>query len=127
MGYRIEGRMIGINQEAGGRQSRARDSRAEDKGFFAPLVRKGSKLRLAAPEERNAARLEKPLTDWDVLHGLIEEYRKGDIPVARAYLERHSPDNGSRIIDLLVVWGQEMDDPERKREAQTLGFGLRSG
>ncbi len=61
-GYRVEGRMIGINQQAAGRGARARGARAEDAGYFAPLVRKGSKLRLAAPEERNARRLAAPQT-----------------------------------------------------------------
>jgi len=55
-GYRVEGRMIGINQEAGGQRSRTRGAAAEEEGFHAPLVRKGSKLRLALPEERHPRR-----------------------------------------------------------------------
>jgi|WetSurMetagenome_2_1015567.scaffolds.fasta_scaffold1568622_2 hypothetical protein len=47
-----DGRFIGINTEA-----------AEDTGFHAPLLRKGSKLRLARPEERNEKRLENPQTE----------------------------------------------------------------
>jgi hypothetical protein len=46
-GYRVEGRMISLNQEANGPRSRARGAAAEDDGFHAPLVRKGSKLRLS--------------------------------------------------------------------------------
>jgi putative DNA methylase len=124
-GYRIEGRMIGINQEAEGRRGRSRGAEAEDLGYHAPLVRKGSKLRLARPEERNARRLEHPQTDWDILHGVIQAYRTGDIPVARAYLARHAPQHTRRIMDLLDVWATEMDDPDLRREAQTMHFGLR--
>ena len=124
-GYRIEGRMIGINQEAEGRRGRSRGAEAEDLGYHAPLVRKGSRLRLARPEERNARRLEHPQTDWDILHGVIQAYRTGDIPVARAYLDRHAPQHTRRIVDLLDVWATEMDDPDLRREAQTMHFGLR--
>jgi putative DNA methylase len=124
-GYRIEGRMIGINQEAEGRRGRSRGAEAEDLGYHAPLVRKGSKLRLARPEERNARRLEHPQTDWDILHGVIQAYRTGDVPVARAYLDRHAPQHTRRIVDLLDVWATEMDDPDLRREAQTMHFSLR--
>jgi putative DNA methylase len=82
-GYHIEGRMIGINQEAGGLRGRARGAPAEETGYHAPLVRKGSKLRLPRPEERHPRRMAHPQTDWDILHGLILAHRRGDIPVAR--------------------------------------------
>ena len=124
-GYRVEGRMIGINQEAGGQRSRIRGAAAEETGFHAPLVRKGSKLRLALPEERHPRRLDQPQTDWDILHGTIAAFRRGDIPVARAYLDEHAPQHQTRILDLLDVWATEMDHPDLKREAETLRFGLR--
>jgi len=124
-GYRVEGRMIGINQEATGQRSRSRGAEAEDLGYHAPLVRKGSKLRLVRPEERNARRLERPQTDWDILHGVILAYRRGDAPVARAYLEQHAPQHTRRLLDLLGVWATEMDDPDLRREAHTIRFGLR--
>jgi hypothetical protein len=124
-GYHVEGRMIGINQEAGGQRGRSRGAEAEDIGYHAPLVRKGSKLRLARPEERNPRRLERPQTDWDVLHGLIQAYRRGDKPVARAYLEQHASQHTRRVLDLLDVWSAEMDDPDLRREAETIRFGLR--
>jgi putative DNA methylase len=124
-GYHIEGRMIGINQEASGQRGRSRGAEAEDTGYNAPLVRKGSKLRLARPEERNPRRLERPQTDWDILHGLIQAYRRGDTPVARAYLEQHASQHAWRILDLLDVWAAEMDDPDLRREAETIRFGLR--
>jgi hypothetical protein len=117
--------MIGINQEAGGQRSRSRDTEADDTGYHAPLVRKGSKLRLARPEERSPRRLERPQTDWDILHGIIQAYRRGDTPVARAYLEQHAAQHTRRILDLLDVWATEMDDAELRREAETIRFGLR--
>jgi putative DNA methylase len=124
-GYRVEVRMIGINQEAGGQRSRARGAAAEDDGFHAPLVRKGSKLRLALPEERHPRRVAQPQTDWDILHGMILAFRRGDIPVARAFLDEHAPRHQARILDLLDVWAAEMARPDLKREAETLRFGLR--
>jgi putative DNA methylase len=124
-GYHTEGRMIGINQEAGGLRSRSRIPPAEEHGYHAPLVRKGSKLRLPRPEERHPRRMAHPQTDWDILHGLILAHRRGDIPVARAYLEEHAAQHQLRILDLLDVWAAEMTDPDLKSEAETLRFGLR--
>jgi len=122
-GYRIEGRMIGINQEASGRRSRGAE--AEETGYPAPLVRKGATLRLARAEERSARRLDQPQTDWDILHGVIQAYRRGDIPVARAYLAQHAASHIWKILDLLDVWTTHMVEPEFRREAETLRFGLR--
>jgi len=50
---------------------------------------------------------------------------RGDTPVARAYLEQHAPQHNRRILDLLGVWATEMDDPDLRREAHTIRFGLR--
>jgi hypothetical protein len=61
-GYAVEGRMIGINQDAGS-QRRHTSREAESTGYHAPLVRKGSRLRLARPEERTTRRLEHPQTE----------------------------------------------------------------
>jgi hypothetical protein len=123
-GYRIEPgqRFIGISQDAGGR---GRGARGDDTGFAAPLVRKGSKLRLARPEERDRRRLDNPQTDWDRLQGLLMAYRKGDLPVARQYLAAHAADEGARVTDLLEVWAREMDDDTARKEAEALLFGLR--
>ncbi len=126
-GYRIEPgqRAIGINQEAAG--GRARGTAAEAQGFAAPLARKGSRLRLALPEERDPRRLERPQTDWDRLHGALLAYRRGELPVARAYLATHAPDRSERIADLLTVWAREMHDDQARAEAEGLLFGLRAG
>ncbi|HCS89255.1 MAG TPA: hypothetical protein DIW77_04100, partial [Chromatiaceae bacterium] len=101
----------------GGRASKSEQAHA-------PLVRRGSKLRLALPEERQPARLANPQTDWDRLHGLIMAYREGDIPVARAYLQEHAAEHSDRIIDLLEVWAAEARHPDRQREARTMLYGL---
>jgi putative DNA methylase len=124
-GYCIEPgqRFIGINQDAKGRHSRG--TRPEANGYAAPLVRKGSKLRLACPEERDKRRLEHPQTDWDRLHGMLMAYRRGDLPVARQYLAAHAADHTPRIVDLLGVYAKEMDDEGPRREAEALFFGLR--
>ncbi len=125
-GYRLENeRLIGINRQATGQQ-RGRGAAAEEIGYYAPLVRQGAKLRLARPEERNPRRLEHPQTDWDILHGVLQAYRAGDVPVARAYLEKHSNGAAQRLLDLLDIWARQMDDPDLRREAETLQFGLRN-
>ncbi len=118
-GYRVQDREIGINQAVG---TRGRVKGAE--GYQAPLVRAGSKLRLALPEERHNARLSAPQTDWDRLQGLIAAYREGDIPVARAYLQTHAAENGERILDLLEVWAAEARDPDLKKQARAALYGL---
>lgn len=123
-GYGIEGRMVGINTEISGRTAVAGQA-AEDKGYAAPLVKKGSKLRLAKPQERSARRVAKPQSDWDVLHGLLLKFREGDVPVARAYLDEQREGNDNIILDLLEVWGEEAETPEARNEARALLFGLR--
>ena len=64
-------------------------------------MRKGSKLRLARPEERHEKRMEYPQTEWDLLCGLILAYRDGDIPVARAHLDRHA-DGKQEMVRALI-------------------------
>jgi adenine-specific DNA methylase len=65
-GYNAEGRFIGINTRATGAGRSVSRTTAEDTGFHAQLVRKGSKLRLARPDERHPKRLEHPQTEWDI-------------------------------------------------------------
>lgn len=123
-GYSIEGRMVGINTEVGARGAVAGQA-AEDKGYAAPLVKNGSKLRLSKPQERSSRRIAKPQSDWDVLHGLLLKYREGDVPVARAYLDEQREASDNIILDLLEVWGEEAETPEARNEARALLFGLR--
>lgn len=124
-GYRLEDgdRMLGYNQETTGRRGQAQAS--DDVGYHAPLVRKGSKLRLALPSERSAKRLDKPQSFWDVMQGALVKYEQGDIPVARAYLETHAKDNIERVTDLLEVWALECGDQVLKKAANGLLFSLR--
>ncbi len=122
-GYMVNDRMIGINDESRGRRS-ARGNTIEA-GYHAPLLRRGSKLRLALPEERSKRRIEAPQTEWDILHGLILAYREGDAPVARAYLARHAGGREQLILDLLSVWAEEMPGEELRKEAKSIEFGLK--
>jgi adenine-specific DNA methylase len=122
-GYTVDGRMIGINDENRGRRS-GRGS-AGDTGYHAPLLRRGSKLRLALPEERDLRRIDNPRTEWDILHGLILAYREGDIPVARAYLAQHAQAREQVVLDLLSVWAAEMSDEKLRQEAAAILFGLK--
>ena len=122
-GYRVQDRAIGINQSVG-KRGRAAGRRGESDGYHAPLVRDGSKLRLALPEERHQVRLDDPQTDWDRLQGLIAAYREGDIPVARAYLQTKAADRAERLLDLLEVWAAEVRDPDLKRQARAALYGL---
>lgn len=120
-GYDASGRTIGYATEATGRRA----GRGDDiVGYHAPLVRKGSNLRLAKPEERNERRLASPQHEWDVLQGMLLKYREGDIPVARAYLTEHAEGEQSKIIDLLRVWTKEMDDESLRQEGEMILFGL---
>jgi hypothetical protein len=77
-------------------------------------------------EERNPTRLERPQTEWDILQGLLMEYQRGDVPVARAYLNRQAEGRQQLILDLLHVWTEEMPDEKVRKEAHTLLFGLKS-
>ncbi|MCG7399700.1 DUF1156 domain-containing protein [Caballeronia zhejiangensis] len=124
-GYRVDGgeRLLGYNQEATGR--RGQSQAADDVGYHAPVVRKGSKLRLTLPAERSAKRLEKPQSLWDVMQGALVKYAQGDIPVARAYLETNAKDHIERVTDLLEVWALECGDRDLKKAADGLLFGLR--
>ncbi|MFZ5897785.1 MAG: DUF1156 domain-containing protein [Bacillota bacterium] len=122
-GYTVNGRMIGINDESAGRRVRRAD--AEETGYHAPLVRRGSKLRLVLPEERSRRRVDHPQTEWDILQGVILAYREGDIPVARAYLARHAEGRRGVVLDLLAVWAAEMPDERLRREAEAILFGLK--
>jgi len=120
-GYDATGRSIGYATEASGRRASTTDDVV---GYHAPLVRKGSDLRLATPEERNERRMAAPQHEWDVMQGMILKYREGDIPVARAYLTEHAENNQAKIIDLLRVWTTEMDDDTLRKEGEMMLFGL---
>ena len=79
---------------------------------------------MARPEERAEQRLESPQTDWDILHGLIQAYRRGESTVARSYLEQHATQSSQRILDLLDVWAAEVAEELLQKEAETMRFDL---
>ncbi len=116
------GRFIAYAAESG--KGRTQQAPAEESGFSAPLVRKGSRLRLARPEERHPSRRQHPQTEWDVLGGIIMAFRQGDIPVARAYLDQQAAGKQSRILALLEVWAAEIPEESLQKEARAILFGL---
>lgn len=121
-GYKDEGRMIGINDE-----KRAKKGSTEDveTGYYAPLVKKGSKLRLVLPEERIKRRIDNPQNEWDIMQGVIMAFREGDVPVARAYLLRNAEGSEDKIFGMLRVWAEDCGSEELKKEAQRILFGLK--
>lgn len=121
-GYRTEGRMIGINDERTGRTRNGKD----EEGYYAPLVKRGSKLRLTRPEERNPKRLTAPQNEWDIMQGVIMKYREGDTPVARDYLQHNAVGREDKVIGVLQVWADGCGEEELRREAQRILFGLRN-
>lgn len=120
-GYRDEGRMIGINDEKRGKNKDI----DEEAGYFAPVIKKGSKLRLVFPEERIGRRLDEPQNEWDIMQGVIMAYREGDIPVARAYLQKHAEGHEDLITGLLQVWADGCASEELKKEARRILYGLK--
>jgi adenine-specific DNA methylase len=125
-GYTIEGRMVGINADTQSRRRGGSSQEAEATGYHAPLVLKGNKLRLVRPDERSQRRLEMPQTEWDILHGLLDAYTRGELVVARDYLTTHAATRRDVILDLLTVWAKEMPDEKLRKDAETLLFGLKS-
>ena len=122
-GYNAEGRMIGVNDEL---KKRTRDD-DKPEGYYAPLVKKGSKLRLVLPEERSGFRLLHPQNEWDILQGVIMAYRDGDIPVARAYLQRHAEGREEKVNAVLRVWADGCENETLAKEAKRILFGLHTG
>ena len=121
-GYTVNGRFIGVNRDAG--TGRTAGAGAEETGFAAPLVRKGSKLRLALPEERDPRRMKSPQTEWDLLCGLILAYRTGAEVSARGYMERLARDKASVVKALLRVWTDRVGQEDLKKEGESILFGL---
>jgi len=124
-GYNQEGTLVGINNvvSAAGRVRRA-DS---EPVYYAPLIKKGSSLRLTLPEERHQNRLDNPQTEWDLMQGVISAYRQGDIPLARAYLKKNAAGKEQTVLDLLAVWTAEALDDACRREGESILFGFSHG
>ncbi|KAA3635364.1 MAG: DUF1156 domain-containing protein [Armatimonadetes bacterium] len=120
---------IALNSESGGYDATLKSigyaTQASGKAtYHAPLIKRNANLRLARPEERNPKRISAPQHEWDVMQGMIAAYRKGDVPVARAYLTQHAEGSQARIIDLLRVWTNEAEDDEQRTEGEALLFGM---
>ena len=120
-GYHDEGRMIGINDEKRGKNKDI----DEETGYFAPVIKKGSRLRLVFPEERIKRRLDAPQNEWDIMQGVIMAYREGDIPVARAYLKKHAEGYEEKIIGIMQVWADGCGSEELKKETRRILYGLK--
>lgn len=120
-GYVVDNQSLGINDERTAKTSRDE----EFEGYFAPVVRKTNKLRLAMPEERAKKRLEAPQTEWDIMQGLIMAYREGEAPLAHAYLEKHAQGHEDKVIGVLKVWADGCGSEELKKEAQRILFNLK--
>lgn len=120
-GYTAEGRMIGINDDISGRRRQDVDF----EGYHAPVVSKGNKLRLVLPEERHAKRLQNPQTEWDIVQGIIMAYREGDVPVARAYMDKYASGREEKVIGVLKVWADGCGSDALRKEAQRILFGFK--
>ncbi|MFU1632987.1 DUF1156 domain-containing protein [Aeromonas veronii] len=121
-GYRPGEALVGYNTEER-RRGAAKAARDVD-GWHAPLVRKGSKLRLVPLNERAAQRLENPLTLWDQLHGTLAAYDQGGIVQARNYLARKAEEQQHLVRGLLAVWAEEVDNDKLREQAESLLFEL---
>ncbi|KZC47699.1 hypothetical protein XM68_c11034 [Vibrio alginolyticus] len=121
-GYRPGESMVGYNTEER-RRGAAQVARDVD-GWHAPLVRKGSKLRLAGLNERSSQRLQNPVTLWDILHGTLAAYEEGGIVQARNYLTSKADDKVHLVRGLLAVWAEEVDSEKLKEQAESLLFEL---
>ena len=126
--YNVESRVVGMNRFVRqGRRARiaARDA-IESTGYQAPLVISGSKVRLIMPRERDRERLlDRPQTQWDMLHGVILSYQSGDMPSVRSYLDRYPTRQVYIVIDLLTRWLEQVGDERLAKEARAILFGLR--
>lgn len=119
--------VVGITQEVRVSRSSRKPTLDRDRaltGYHAPFIARSSKMRLARPEERSSQRLEQPQTEWDMLCGLIVAYDKGDLPVAKAYLERQAGTRAKVVIDLLRVWAEKVGEESLSNRARALLFDL---
>jgi adenine-specific DNA methylase len=96
----------------------------KDDALAAPLAKKGSRLRLLAPDERLAVRLANPQTLWDMLCGVIVNYRAGGVVAARNYLTSHEHRESAALRGLLQVWARECRDDALRREALLIDYEL---
>ena len=122
---------IPLDQTSGGYETGsfaavAPQKELKDKGaVYAPLTLNRNQLSIVMPEDRQESRvLTSPKTEWDCLQGLLLSYRRGDVPLALSYLDRHCSLNRSVILALLEVWKRHAPSQELAKEAELLQFGL---
>ena len=59
------------------------------------------------------------------MQGVIMAYREGDVPVARAYLQKYAEGHEDLIKGILQVWADGCGSEELKKEARRILYGLR--
>jgi hypothetical protein len=59
------------------------------------------------------------------MHGVIMAYREGDIPVAKAYLQKFAEGHEEKIVGLLQVWADGIGKEDLKKEARRIIYGLK--
>lgn len=88
----------------------------------APLGKKGSKVGLLGPDERDERRFDRPQTVWDRVQGSLIAYRKGDEISARAYFDKHGgADDRIKAVLRIVAEG---DKGDWGKAAKSVSFAL---
>ena len=59
------------------------------------------------------------------MQGVIMAYREGDIPVARAYLQKHAKGHEDKITGILQVWAGGCGSEDLKKETRRILYGLK--
>lgn len=121
-GYHFDQSVVGVATDT----RRGSQSQRDFDGHFAPLAKKGSKLRLLSVTERSPRRLNNPQTVWDKLHGMILHYREGGSVQARHYLAQHAEQDRTTVLGLLQVYAAEIVETELRDEAEAIIFELHS-
>lgn len=116
------GRFIRINSNLS--NTRTVGDKIAKPAYYAPLIKRGSLLRLALPEERHKVCFDNPQTEWDLLQGMIMAYREGMEISARGYIQNKTGEKASIVKSLLNVWAEEVAEEALKKEARAIQFGL---
>lgn len=94
-------------------------------GGYAPLVLNRGKMSILLPEQRQEDRLlERPQSEWDLLQGVLLSYRRGDVPQALSYLDRHCAAKRRVVLALLELWKHYAPTQALQKEAALILFGV---
>lgn len=94
-------------------------------GGYAPLVLNRGKMSILLPEQRHEDRLlERPQSEWDLLQGVLLSYRRGDVPQALSYLDRHCAAKRRVVLALLELWKHYAPTQALQKEAALILFGV---